>query len=135
MVNYLIAFMLEGADWNNAEIRLPASLILLIRHQIGALKGDLHKELESHETKLTAASIAGQRLEPGESLSINRLMKLTADLPNFTMSRATGARWLKDEEFQVHLKFWQDHKKMMEKPNLKRTEVDSLTKKKVRDNH
>jgi len=128
MVNYLIAFMLEGADRTDEEIRLPASLILLIRHQLGALKGDLHESFESRETKLRAAWIAGQQLKPGEPLSINRLMKLMTIIPKFTVSRATAARWLKDEEFRSHLELARAMKNFPEKFDLRR-----LTKKRVRD--
>ncbi|MBR1197811.1 hypothetical protein JQ574_17585 [Bradyrhizobium sp. AUGA SZCCT0158] len=119
MVNYLIAFMLEGADWSNEEIRLPASLILLIRHQLGALKGVLHEEYRSRETKLRAAWIAGQQLKFDESLSINRLVNLTASVPNFVISRATAARWLKDVEFQKHLESSRKIKNSSEKLDLK----------------
>ncbi|MGY8704606.1 hypothetical protein RAD16_02525 [Bradyrhizobium sp. 18BD] len=104
MVNYLIAFMLEGLDWCGDEVRIPASLILLIRHQLGPLKGDFHKEYQSRQTMKRAAWIAGQQLQPNEKLSINRLIKLasTGDNP---VPRSTAARWLKDPEFQKELKF------------------------------
>src|SRR6516165_10206053 len=104
MVNYLIAFMLEGLDWCEDEVRMPASLILLIRHQLGPLKGEFHKEYESRESMRQAAWIAGQQLKPTEKLSINRLIKLasSADSP---ISRSTAARWLKNPEFQHRLEF------------------------------
>ena len=68
-------------ELGDEEIRVPASLILLIRHHLGALKGDLHEEFRSRETKLRAAWIAGQQLKSGEPLSINRLVKLTTTVP------------------------------------------------------
>ena len=66
MVNYLIAFMLEGLDWSDALVRIPASLILLIRGQLGPLRGDLHGEFESRETRNSAAWAVAQRLKPDE---------------------------------------------------------------------
>jgi hypothetical protein len=117
MVNYLIAFMLDGVDWHNETIRLPASLILLIRHQLGPLKGDLHEEFESREAKLRAAWIAAQELEPGESLSINRLVRL-ASRPDKRLSRSTAARWLADKSFQKHFKSAQHIKHHPEKYKL-----------------
>jgi hypothetical protein len=103
MINYLIAFMLEGFDWHNEEVRIPASLILLIRHQLGPLKGDLHAEYKSREARDNAAWGVGQVLKPNEKLSINRLRRLTS------VSRSTAARWLKDKDFQEWLQFSRQH--------------------------
>jgi hypothetical protein len=97
MVNYLIAFMLEGPDWTNEEIRLPASLILLIRHQLGGLKGDLHEEARAHETKVNLASAAAESTKLGEKPTISLLVKLASR--NNPISKATAARLRKDKKF------------------------------------
>lgn len=107
MVNYLIALMLEGLDLHNEMVQVPASLILLVRHQLGPLKGDLHDEYRSREAKLQVARRVGQLLEPDGKLSINLLVKL-ASQSNKPISRATAARWLKDKEFNgeiQHVRF------------------------------
>jgi hypothetical protein len=108
MINYLIALMLEGFDRHNEEVRIPASLILLIRHQLGPLKGDLHDEYETREARHNAAWVAGQKLKPNERLSINRLIKLASG-PDNPISHSTAARWLKDKDFQKWLQFSRQH--------------------------
>lgn len=104
MINYLIAFMLEGFDWLDEEVRIPASLILLIRHQLGPLKGDLHAEYKSREARNNTAWFVGQVLKPNEKLSINRFIRLASGI-----SRSTAARWLKDKDFQGWLQFSRRH--------------------------
>jgi hypothetical protein len=42
MVNYLIVTILESIDWNEQEVRIPASLVVLIRHQLTGINPDLH---------------------------------------------------------------------------------------------
>jgi hypothetical protein len=97
MVNYLIAFMVEGADWSDTEIRLPASLILLIRHQLGGLKGDLHVEARSQERKVDLARTVAESTKSGETPSLSLLIKLSGLEP---ISRATAARWRNEKDFQ-----------------------------------
>jgi hypothetical protein len=118
MVNYLIAFMLEGFDWCGDEVRMPASLVLLIRHQLGPLKGDFHKEHKSHEAMSRAAWSAAQQLEPDEKLSINQLIRLasSADRP---IPRSTAARWLKDQKFQRIFESSRKLKQMRSRPQDK----------------
>lgn len=123
MVNYLIAFMLEGIHWADTEVQVPPSLILLIRHRLGALKGDLHAQYESREMKLNAARFAGQWLGPQEHLSINLLLELSRQIPECSVSRATAARWLKDDEFQSCLKWSRESK-----ARLRSTESESHQK-------
>ena len=100
MVNFLIAVMLEGFDWHGEALRIPASLILLIRHQLGPLRGDLHEEYRSREARNRAAWRAGEQLKPNEKLSINRLIKLASG-PDNPISRATAARWLRTNTSNV----------------------------------
>jgi hypothetical protein len=96
-VNYLISTMLESFDWNEKTFRVPASLVVLIRHQLCGLEPDLHKEYVAKEKRQNVALAAGQRLKPGERLSINKLVTMTG------IPRSTAARWLADPEFREWL--------------------------------
>jgi hypothetical protein len=96
--------MLEGLDWSNAEIRVPASLILLIRHQLGPLRGDLHEEFSSREARNNAAWGVAQRLKPDQKLSINLLVKLVTSREGKKISRATAERWLRQKGFHEEIK-------------------------------
>jgi hypothetical protein len=96
-VNYLISEMLEALDWHDEMFRIPASLVVLIRHQLCALKPDLHEECLSRERRHNAALVLGQTLKPNERVSINRLAT-TLGIP-----RSTAARWLADKDFQQWL--------------------------------
>jgi hypothetical protein len=98
-VNYLIVAMLESYDWHEETFRVPASLIVLIRHQLCGTSPDLHKEFLSRERRQNVAISVGQRLKPGEKLSINKLRNWT-DIP-----RSTAARWLNDDDFLKWLEF------------------------------
>ncbi|MBR1130663.1 hypothetical protein [Bradyrhizobium iriomotense] len=97
MVDFLISAMIEGIEWSGDAVRLPASLILLIRHQLGALKGDLHQEAQSYETKASLAFTAAQHASSDEIPSINDLLSFVD--PEAPISRATIARWRKDKQF------------------------------------
>lgn len=119
MVNYLIAFMLEGVDWADVEFRLPASLILLIRYQLGQLKGDYHQAYESRELKIEIARFVGQQLPAHEKLSINRLVGLVGKVRGWSVSRSTAAKWLKDKEFQKWFEFSRQIKQNPEQFQLK----------------
>lgn len=93
-VNYLIAIMLEAYDWNDFIFRVPASLVVLIRHQICGLIPDLHHEARSREKHHNLALFVGRQLGPGEKLSINKLKDM-ARIP-----RTTAARLLADPDFR-----------------------------------
>jgi hypothetical protein len=94
IVNYLISQMLEAFDWHQETFRIPASLVVLIRHQLCGVTPDLHEEYLSRERRHKAAHSLGQRLKPNERLSINRVAAMLA------IPRSTAARWLTDKDFQ-----------------------------------
>ncbi len=98
-VNYLITTILEAYDWNEHVYRVPASLVVLIRHQLCGTQPDLDVEYRLRERKRSVAMGVAQCLNPEERLSINKL-KLLAGI-----SRTTAARWLKDQYFQHWLDF------------------------------
>jgi hypothetical protein len=98
MVNYLIVTILESCDWNDQEVRIPASLVVLIRHQLfGSKRPDLHTAYLSKERLHNLAMMIAQELKPNERLSINKLASI-AFIP-----RSTAARWLRDKEFMEWL--------------------------------
>ena len=101
LVNYLIAMVLEAFDWNEHEVRVPASLIVLIRHQLTGSHPDFHARHLARENTQNLALMAAQLLAPGEMLSINKLVKI-GSLP-----RTTAARLLKDKEFLEYLSLGQ----------------------------
>jgi len=96
-VNYLISTIMEAFDWNDGTARVPASLVVLIRHQLCGQVPDLDMEVRLRERQEHVALIAGQSLKPGERLSINKLKELAG------ISRTTAARWLADPRFQSWL--------------------------------
>jgi hypothetical protein len=103
-VNYLISTMLEALDWNNEEIRMPASLVVLIREQLCGTNPDLHAEYLLREKRFNAAFAAAQHFyRTKEKISVR---KLAAAL---SVKRSTAARWLADKEFlqdfEWHMKF------------------------------
>ncbi len=93
-VNYLIATMLEAYDWNEDIYRVPASLVVLIRHQISGEMPDLEVEVRLRERQHHVAIGAARFLKPGEQLSINKLKQYAG------ISRTSAARWLADPYFQ-----------------------------------
>ena len=97
MVNYLIVTILESFDLNDREVRIPASLVVLIRHQLTGAKSDLHTSYLAKERRHNTAIFIARDLKPNEKLSINKLASL-ASIP-----RSTAARWLKDKEFREWL--------------------------------
>jgi len=100
MVNYLIAVMLEALDWNHEKVRVPASLIVLIRDRLCGTNPDLHTEYLSREHRQNAAITAGQIFDGrGETISVRKLAKA------LTVPPSTAARWLADEEFLRWIEF------------------------------
>ncbi len=98
MVNYLIVTILEACDWNDLEVRVPASLVVLIRHQLTSAKPDLHTTYRARDKLHNTAIFVAQRLKPNEKLSINKLASMV------NIPRSSAARLLKDKEFQSWLK-------------------------------
>src|SRR5258708_26318614 len=101
MVNFLIATMFEALDWHEETFRVPASLIVLIREQLCGSNPDLYEAYLSREKRKRAAFVAAQCLQPGEKLSVRRLMELTGT------RRMTAARWLRDPDFRQALEDYQ----------------------------
>jgi hypothetical protein len=93
-VNYLISTMLESLDWHEDTFRIPASFVVLARHQLCGLRPDLHQEYLSTEKRYNMAFVVAQQLKSGEKLSINKLVEMTK------IPRTTAARLLKDREFR-----------------------------------
>jgi hypothetical protein len=93
IVNYLIAVILEGLDWHDVAFRVPASLVVLIRHQITGPNPDLHTTFQSRERRRIAAMMVGQKLALNERPSVRTLARL-AGVPI-----STAGRWLADNEF------------------------------------
>jgi hypothetical protein len=107
-VNYLIVTMLESFDWHEEEFRIPASLVVLIRHQFCGERPDLLTTYLSKEHRNNMALTVAQYLKPGEKLSINKLVQMTG------LKRPTAARWLK-QGFSTEVVRWQ---RLMEKGGL-----------------
>jgi hypothetical protein len=97
LVNYLIVTILESFDWVEEEVRIPASLVVLIRHQLTGTNPDLHAAYLSREYKHNLAIMLAQILKPNDKLSINKLASI-ARIP-----RIRAARLLKDEDFMYWL--------------------------------
>jgi hypothetical protein len=94
-VNFLVTTMLEGYDWHDDEtFRVPASLVVLVRHLLCGSKPDLYAAYRSKEQRKNTAFLLGQMLKPGEKLSVGKLVKMVPGI-----SRAMAARWLASEDF------------------------------------
>jgi hypothetical protein len=65
-VNYLISLMVESLEWNEDEIRLPGSLVMLIRRQLCGDHPDLYSESVLIEKRRNAAYIAAQIFPEGK---------------------------------------------------------------------
>jgi hypothetical protein len=91
-VNYLISVMLESMLWNDAQVRMPTSLIVLIREQLCGRNPDLYKEYLLKGKRRDSATAAAKCFPQGK-ISVR---KLAAAL---NVSRGTAARWLTDREF------------------------------------
>jgi len=100
-VNYLILLMLENLDRNDLMVRVPASLIVLILHQLSAGTPELHQTFLSNERRQAAAFRAAQWFKPGEKISVRKLASVTG------VPRSTAARYLADEKFQKSLQAFQ----------------------------
>ena len=104
LVNYLIVMILESIDWaTKREVRIPASLVVLIRHQLAGNNPDLHVANITKQQLFDLARFIAEKLPADEKLSINKLASI-ARVP-----RSTAARYLKNEEFQDGLalyRYW-----------------------------
>jgi len=76
------------------EVRIPASLVVLIRHQLTGTNPDLHAAHLTKQQLFILARFIAEKLPSDKKLSINKLASI-ARIP-----RSTAARYLKDKEFQ-----------------------------------
>ncbi len=123
-VNFLITTMLEGLDWHEEAFRVPASLIVLIREQLCGSNPDLYEAYLSREKRNNAAFVAAQLLQPGEKVSVRRLMQLTGT------SRMTAARWLGDPSFR---KMLESHRALMQSEEFNQSRESLLKRAKRKD--
>jgi hypothetical protein len=95
-INYLIVEMLEAIDSSRESIRLPASLVVLIREQLCGSTPDVHEQYLAKQRFRYAAFNAGLRFEQtGEQLSVRKLAAANG------VSRGTAERWLADKHFHL----------------------------------
>ena len=90
-INYLIVEILEGVDWVGDSIRIPGSLIVLIREQLCGANPDLHQLYLARERFRNAAFNAGLN---HTQISVRKLAAAAG------VSRGTAERWLADKRFQ-----------------------------------
>jgi hypothetical protein len=91
-VNYLIVEILEGIDRCGGWIRMPASLVVLLREQLCGSNPDVHQLYLTQQRFRQAAFNAGLNFQHKPSV---RKLADTADV-----SRGTAQRWLADKHFQ-----------------------------------
>jgi len=95
-VNYLIVEILEGIDRCGRWIRMPASLVVLLREQLCGSNPDVHQLYLTQQRFRRAAFNAGLCFEQtGEQLSVRKL----ADAAD--VGRGTAERWLADKHFHL----------------------------------
>ena len=93
-INYLIMEILEGFERRDDSVRIPASLILLIRERLCGSNPDLHQSYLSKERFRSAAFNAGLNFpHTGKPISVRKLAAVAG------VSRGTAARWLAREDF------------------------------------
>src|SRR5262249_52217034 len=114
VVNYFIVRILESIhSMTVRKICIPASLVVLIRHQLTGINPDFHTANITRHRLYYLAYFIAERLQPNEKLSINKLASI-AHVP-----RSTAARYLKNEEFQDWLaknQLWHALKRMQKRP-------------------
>jgi hypothetical protein len=94
-INYLIMEILEAIERCGQSIRIPTSLVVLIREQLCGSSPLLHRQHLAREQFRNAASKAGLHFQrTGERISVRKL----ADAAG--VSRGTAERWLADKHFQ-----------------------------------
>jgi len=94
-INYLVVEMLEALDRHGEAIRIPASLVVLIREQLCGSNPDLYQTYLSKERFQNAALAAGQYYhQTNKQISVRKFAAIAG------VGKGTAARWLADEEFQ-----------------------------------
>ena len=93
-INYLIVEILEGLERRDDSVRIPASLILLIRERLCGSNPDLHQSYLTRERFRQAVFNAGLNFpQTGKPISIRKLAAAAG------VSRATAARWRAHKDF------------------------------------
>ena len=94
-VNYLIVEMFEAIDRCGGSIRIPASLVVLLREQLCRSAPDLHQQYLAQQRFREAAFNAGLSFQQtGKPTSVRKLAAANG------VSRGTAERWLADKHFQ-----------------------------------
>src|SRR6266478_22784 len=97
LINYLVIIMLEALEWSTRAVRIPSSLIMLIRELLcRGVNPDLRKVSETRRTH--AAWAAAECLRPNERLTTHKLMAFA------NVGQDTAARYLADPEFRQSVK-------------------------------
>jgi hypothetical protein len=95
-VNYLIVEMFEAIDRCGGWIRIPASLVVLLREQLCGSNPDLHQQYLAQQRFREAAFNAGLGFQQtGEQPSVRKLAAANG------VSRGTAERWLADKHFHL----------------------------------
>lgn len=93
-INYLIVEILEGFERRDDAVRIPASLILLIRERLCGSNPDLHQSYLARQRFQQAVFNAGLNFsQTGKPISIRKLATAAG------VSRATAARWRAHKDF------------------------------------
>ena len=94
-INYLIIEILEGVERCGRSVRIPASLLVLIREQLCESNPDLHQQYLSRERFRNAAFSAGQHFQQtGKPISVRKLAAAAG------VSRGRAERWRAHKDFQ-----------------------------------
>ena len=97
LINYLIAATLDGMSWND-ELEISRELIVLIKHQLGALNSKVETELDTHKNKINATWIAAQILVAGKTPTYRMIGRA------FGVQASTVMRWFPDGNFMSEAK-------------------------------
>jgi len=93
MLNYLISMILEGYDWRDTALRIPASLVVLIRRQLCGPHPKLYYAHRARTYRRFVAMVIGEDFAPGERVSARKLAN------RYMIPRSTAARWVAEPEF------------------------------------
>ena len=89
-VNYLIGVALDALSWTD-QLTITRELIVLIKHQLGALTSHYIDDLEIRNKKFRARWIAGLLIRKGERPSLRKIAKCLG------VQASTVKRWFADE--------------------------------------
>ncbi len=95
-MNYVITIILESFE-RLESVRIPGSLVLLIRQQLCGETPDLYEEEITFLKQISAAQTIADALSDGEQLTVRKAAKL------LNVPRSTAARWLASRRFQTSI--------------------------------